>query len=106
MNLNVKERLMLLGLLPNEGNFANLKIIRKLQEDLSFSEEEHQEFGLKETEQGVEWVTAADREKEVEIGLKASEIIADALKDLDRKNKLQVDHISLFEKFVLDKEED
>lgn len=40
MKLNMMERLKLLEILPNEGNRLNLKIVRKLRESLSFSEEE------------------------------------------------------------------
>lgn len=40
MKLNIWERLKLLEILPNEGNRLNLKIMRKLRESLSFSEEE------------------------------------------------------------------
>jgi len=104
MKLTVRERLMLLGVLPREGSFATLRIIRRLQDELSFTEEEHQEFGLRETEEGIVWNTSAEREKEIKIGFKASEVIVTALKELDRKNQLRVDHISLFEKFVLDEE--
>jgi len=40
MKLNMWERLKLLEILPSEGNRLNLKIMRKLRESLSFSEEE------------------------------------------------------------------
>lgn len=39
--LNVLERLMLLNLLPKEGSFANLKLLRVVREALSFSESEN-----------------------------------------------------------------
>ncbi len=38
--LNILERLKLLEILPSEGNYATLKIMRKLRETLSLSEEE------------------------------------------------------------------
>ena len=40
MKLSVFERLILLNVMPKEGDFTTLKIIRNLQEALSFSEEE------------------------------------------------------------------
>ena len=36
LKLSVYERLVLLNILPKEGNFITLKIIRQLREDLSF----------------------------------------------------------------------
>lgn len=44
MKLTIIERLKLLDLLPREGNRLNLKIMRKLRESLSFSEEELKSF--------------------------------------------------------------
>ena len=105
MELTVKERLLLLSILPQEGSFTTIKIIRKLREELSFSEEEHEELGFRESDGKVGWDEGAEKMKEVEIGLKATDVVAAALKELDRKNSLHVDHFSLFEKFVLDEED-
>ena len=40
MKLNLNERFAVLQIIPQEGNFATLRVVRKLQEDLSFSEED------------------------------------------------------------------
>ena len=37
MKLSVAERIILFGLLPEKGTFLNLKQIRKVREDASFS---------------------------------------------------------------------
>ena len=47
MELRIGERLILLGILPNEGNFITLKVVRKLQEELSFSEADFKEYDIK-----------------------------------------------------------
>jgi len=39
--VNVLERLMLLGILPKEGSFTNLKLLRLVKESLSFNEAEN-----------------------------------------------------------------
>ena len=39
--VNVLERLMLLGILPKEGSFTNLKLLRLVKENLSFNEAEN-----------------------------------------------------------------
>jgi len=41
VKLQVAERINLLSILPREGNFIDLKIIRELRENLSFKDEEH-----------------------------------------------------------------
>jgi len=39
--VNVLERLMALGILPKEGSFTNLKLLRLVKENLSFNEAEN-----------------------------------------------------------------
>ena len=55
MELTVKERIALMDALPREGNFADLKIVRTLQDSLSFSEEEHKILNFRNTETGMAW---------------------------------------------------
>jgi len=101
MKLRIGERLILLGILPNEGNFATLKIVRKLQAELSFDEKEFKEYSIVQEGDKVNWSAKKDIEKpkDVVIGEKANDIIFEALKKLDNENKLTQDHFSLCEKF-------
>jgi hypothetical protein len=100
MNLSVYDRLILLNILPKEGDFTTLKIIRKLREDLSFSEEEHAVLQFKQENGSVQWQQEADIPKDISIGEKASDVIADVLIRLDKEKKLQDMHYSLYESFV------
>lgn len=100
MNLSVGERLVLMSVIPQEGDFVMLKVIRKLQEDLSFSEEEHKKYKFVQEENRVSWNDKADLNKEVEIGEKAKDIIVLALSKLNEEKKLKFEHFSLYEKFI------
>lgn len=101
MELSVFERLILLNILPREGNFTTLKIVRKLREDLSFDEEEHKALEFQVDDKGaVKWKTEADIPKDVAIGEKATDLIVDTLKKLDKDKKLTEQHYGLYEKFV------
>jgi hypothetical protein len=100
MELTVFDRLILLNILPKEGDFTTLKIVRKLREDLSFSEEEHAALEFKHENGTVQWKQGGDIPKDVPIGEKASDMIADVLKKLDKEKKLQETHFSLYERFV------
>ena len=103
MELKIKDRLILLSLLPGEGfqgSFLTLKIIRDLQNDLGFSEEEYKTYKLTENDGKVTWDNAKEQMKEVEIGEKASSLFADALKTLSEKEKLSQAHFELYERFV------
>ena len=105
MKLAVFERLVLLNVLPQEGNFITLKIVRKLRENLSFDEKELKALKLTvDPEKGnATWDTAKEPNKDVEIGREARKIIVTALEKLDKDEKLTQEHFTLFEKFVEEK---
>jgi hypothetical protein len=101
VKLSVFDRLILLNILPKEGDFTTLKIMRKMKEDLSFSEEEHKALSFKTGDNGaVSWKTEGDTNKEINFGEKATDLIVETLKKLDKDKKLKEEHYSLFEKFV------
>lgn len=100
MLLTVFERLILLNILPQEGDFLTIKIVRQLREALSFSEEEHKALQFKTEEARVFWQTEAAKDKEIGIGGQATKIIVEALTRLSDEKKLKDEHFSLYEKFV------
>ena len=100
MNLIVADRLVLLSVLPEQGDFTTLKVIRTLREALSFSEEEHKEYQFVQEGMQVRWNDKAEQSKEVEIGEKANGIIVDILKKLNEEKKLKMQHFALYEKFI------
>ena len=99
MKLTIQERIMALDILQNvTGNIVNLKIIRDMQMELSFSEAELKDGEIEFGHQGVTWNNSKAILKDVNLGFKALAILADTLKDLDAKQKLTINHISLYEK--------
>ena len=102
MELGVFDRLILLNILPKEGDFLTLKIVRQMREDLSFTEAEHKALQFVQEEGNVRWKKEADKPKTIGFGVKATEIIVDVLKDLDKSKKLKDEHFGLYEKFVIE----
>lgn len=106
MKLNVLERLMLQTLLPREGNFANLKLIRVAKEALSFNEEELKHLNIRETGEGADrkmlWNDGLP-DKEITLGETATTMVEKALKEKDEKGQLTDELISLYEKFIENK---
>jgi len=101
MKLSVLERIMLLDILPQQGDYTTLKIVRKLRESLSFDDEEHKEYQFRQEGGSVFWEKEGD--KEITIGEKAEDIIIEALKKLNDDKKLKQDQFTLYEKFVENK---
>jgi len=100
MILSVLDRLMLLSLLPKEGSFVTLKIMRDASGILSFDEAEIKSLGIKEEGGMATWNQAADTGKEIALGEAATEIIVKELKKLDDAGKLTVNHMPVYEKFL------
>ena len=100
VKLDVRERLVLLSVLPQEGNFVTLKVVRELREGLSFNEDEIKQYKFVQVEGRVTWYDKAEQVKEIEIGEKAMDIIKEALKKLNEGKKLKDEHFTIYEKFV------
>ncbi len=134
MKLNVAERVALLQILPAEGDFTTLKVLRELQEKIGFSEEDHKKYNIRRIGNNIRWgpwneeeikevgdgdkARAKQMEKEnvglaktmgetdeIEFGEKATEIVKESLLGLDKEKKLKSEHVTLYEKFVQEKKE-
>lgn len=101
MKLKVIDRITLLGILPQEGDIITLKIIRKVREDLSFTDEEHKALKIERLDAGnLQWNAEADKPKEIAIGEVATNLIVDSLKKLNDEKKLTDNHVGVYEMFV------
>jgi hypothetical protein len=100
MQLTVKERLLLLKALPREGDLLSLRIVRKLREELSFSEGELTTLAVRQDGARVVWNPKADHGKEVGVGPRATEVISRALQALSDRGALNEDWLSLCDKFM------
>ena len=100
MVLNIPERIVLFGILPEKENFVTMKIIKDLRSNLLLSEEDIKEgeIILSEDGQMITWKKMV--EKDVPIGEKATDVVITALKKLDSEKVLEERHMSLWEKFI------
>lgn len=102
MELTVLERLVLLNVLPKEGDFTTLKLVRVAREALSFNDIENQKLKFVQDGEQVRWDEAAGREltRDIELGEMMTIKIVEELKKLESEKKLRDDHFTLYEKFV------
>lgn len=135
MQLTVFERLVLQSILPQEGDFITLKLVRKLKESLAFSEKEIAEIDFKnhwkcpkcdkvelsaqvikcqdcgiymQPAGQVTWdeTKAVNVVKDVHLGRAMHEFCRSALQKLSEEKKLTEQHFSLYTKFVEVEEDD
>ena len=107
MILEVHERLALLQLLPQEGDYKALKTIRRAKEMLSFTPEEQKIMEMKNNvvdgKPQLTW--NAGKVNEIAMDVPIDEYITNlfrvALAELNNKGKLTEQTMSLYEKFVV-----
>jgi hypothetical protein len=104
MELTIFERLMILNVLPAEGNIVTLRLIGDLKRNLSFTEEEIKTCNIKWNGNLVTWDDRTYK-KEINIGEKAFDVVAQGFKDLNTQKKLTEQQIPLYERFVEEKKD-
>ena len=106
MELNVFERLLLRNIVPQiQGwNYANMKDARELLEGL-FTEEEETDLEFEQVEMQVKWKVAKEdgtpipQERDIPVSDGLKKKIGKFLAQLDKEEKLEMQHFSLCEKF-------
>jgi len=103
MKFSVKERVILLDFVPKEGNILFVKMVQNFLEELSFSDEENAKLCFHQTIKGqVLWdeISANEISKDIEVPDTLKDQIVTKLIKLNDKNKLSIDHIGIYEKFI------
>jgi hypothetical protein len=111
IELTTIDRIALLDLLPNNGNFITLGIITDLQKELSFNEKELKALGIvigpgkfKDEKGKIEdvppghlrWHTNKDFKKKFTLGPKAFDVVFNAIEKADREENLSAREYGLY----------
>jgi len=99
MLLNVAERIVLLQLLPVEGDVITLRVVREARGLIGLTEFELKRFEVVQDNGSVRWSNATPNGAEVEIGAAVAGIVSVELQKLNTARKLTENHLSLYEKF-------
>lgn len=97
--LTLSDRFAILGILPAEGNFATLKIVRQLREHMSLTEIEIKDHKVVQKGDQITW-EKGEKVTEIEFGEFAENMIKGQLKKMNETNKLEDRHFAIYEKFV------
>jgi len=104
MKLGVKDRLMLLGCIPQRGDILTLRIVQELQRKLGLSEKELKLLKVVQNDGNIAWDQKAETKMglvEVPIGEKAKELIATQIKAMSDQEGLVLDHLAIIDKLNL-----
>ncbi len=100
MVLEVYERLGLTEVLIPEGNLVYLKARRDLISKVGLSADEIKEYEVVQKDNLATWNPKKVKEKDIQFTGGESAMIVDALRELEKTEKLKDHQVSLYEKFV------
>ena len=101
MQLELMERLQILNsLLPQEGNAVKLRVITEAQGVLGLSSDELTEWDVKQDGDQVVWNQEKVVAKDIPISDAVRGIITEELSRLNDEDKLTMQQLSLWDKFV------
>ena len=101
LKLGIKERLVLIGLLPKIGNFVNLRLSRDLEARLGFTAEQVAKHQIVTGEEGtIAWNPQLEEEQEFEFLQPEIELIKGSLEALESAERLHMNHMQLWDWFV------
>ena len=106
VNLNVLERIVIMNVLPKTGSFVNLRAIKNTGKMLAISKEEQTEIEMNVGPQGSTWNEKGKDEKEFDLPASSVKIIKERLTELDRKNELPIEIVTVWEKFFVTEPEE
>ena len=105
----MRDRFVLLNILPPEGDIATIKIVHRLRQDLAPTEKEFKDYKITQNEGQVMWDDAMEKKKgpqEKNIGPKAFVMIEEAFEKLNKEKKLTEGHLDTYIRFCGDEKED
>lgn len=105
MKLNVNERLVIVGLVPEKGTFKTMNTVQKLKDALHLSEEEVKDYEIVQTGESLRWNAKGLERKEIEISELGMELIIESLEKLDKEEQLTINQFPIFKYLKEVKEE-
>ena len=95
MKLDIKNRLLLIGMLPQQGSLSEMVDIYDLVRDLKLSDEEKGAISYIENGNYVKWDFDKDPNKDININSSQMNIIKKTIDKLDKENKISLEMIPL-----------
>jgi len=101
VGLNVGERFMVLSIMPKEGSFLTLRLIRTLVLKVGLSAQEIKDFEASEKGGVVKWNPKGSIPVDIEFDDVELEVIRKELRKMDAESKIPIEMFSIYEKFCL-----
>lgn len=93
MLLTIKDRLMLIGMLPSEGNLSDMTEIYDLVRALRIEDPEKNYINYREENGSIVWDADKAKTKEITLTSAQKRIINDTINKLDKNNQIGLNQI-------------
>lgn len=99
VELNIKDRLVLVSILPAQGKMADLVEVIDLIRLIRLTDTEKAEIGYKENEGRVLWDITKETPREFEVNFEQLRIIKESIKKMDDEGKIDLSILNTCLKF-------
>lgn len=93
MQLTIKDRLMIIGMLPQEGSLEEMVDIYDLVRELKLTDEEKTLISYKENGKSIIWDIDKDPRKDITLSSNQLKIFNSAVDNLDKQKKIGLGQI-------------
>jgi len=97
--LNVGERLTLVQIIPEKGSFKTMRTVETVKNTLYLSDEEREEFEIKQNGSNLAWNAKGSEPKEISFNDFGLELIMEAFESLDITESLTSPQYLLYKHF-------
>lgn len=99
VELSIKDRLVLVSILPVQGKMVDLVEVMDLIRLIRLTDTEKAEIGYKESERRVLWDITKETPREFEINFEQLRIIKESIKKMDDEGKIDLSTLNTCLKF-------
>lgn len=93
MFLTVKDRLMIIGMLPSEGNLSDMTEIYDLVRLLRLEDPEKNNINYREVDGSIKWDADKAKDKEINLTSVQKRILNDVINRLDKNNQIGLNQV-------------
>ena len=106
MKLSIPDRMILQSIIPSNsvGSLDKLKIIKHMRDELAFSDREVSQYEIELNETGEFFTNDQSSTLEFDFGDIGFGMLLDSFKALDKEEKLQMYHVTLYERLLNEEE--
>jgi len=98
--LTIKDRLILLSILPAKGSLIEMMHVKNLIDKLSFDDKELEEYKIRQENSFVTWDNDEEYYKEVQFNSEEIEILKKQIKQKDEAQEILFEMIETFNKII------